>query len=179
MKKGFTVFFSVSALLLILASATLTQNDKAIFNNKVYLNSPVFVKPLADDGYYLKCVDSSTGKAQWAKGYTAYSRSIPGAQSAIEGKSYGKFLTTANGSGTVIDTLTTDGTSTGTSLFPNAVTGVSITAVYNDTVATAIPFGYVKAFGASNKTVTVRIVKGTSMVPAAIGTTFYLRVEGY
>ena len=179
MKKGFKVFLSVSVLLLILASATLTQNDKAIFNGRVYLNSLTFFKPAADDGNYLKCTDSATGKIEWAKGSDGYTRDIPGAQVAIQEHSYTKLLTTANGSGTVIDTLTTNGASTGTSRFPNAITGVSITGVYNDTVATAIPVGYVKSIGASNKTITVRIAKGTSLVPATVGTTFYLTVTGY
>lgn len=179
MKKGKLMLFSLLAIAAVMISAALVQNDKATFNGKAYFNNYTYLKPAADDGYYLQCIDSATGKAGWAKGFTAYTRAIPGAPSAIQAYSYTKLLTTANGSGTVIDTLTTNGASTGTSRFPNAITGVSITGVYDDTVATAIPVGYVKSIGASNKTITVRLAKGTSLAPATVGTTFYLTVTGY
>ncbi len=175
MKKVFKGMILLGLIALVSVAATLTQNDKAIFNGKTYLNGVNYLVAGADSGLVLTCVDSATGKAKWAP--SLETRRNPGAADSYKGFSYTKKLTTAGGSGTAIDTLTLEGTASGTALF-STIYSVSLTPVYSDTIATAIPFAYVKSIGASNKTITVRVIKGTANGPADSGTEVYMTVTG-
>lgn len=175
MKKVFKGMILLGLIAMVSVAATLTQNDKAIFNGKAYLNGVVYFKANADSGKVLTCVDSATGKASWAS--VLETRATPGASGSYKGFSYTKKLTTSGGSGTAIDTLTVEGTASGTALF-STIYSVSLTPVYSDTIATDIPFAYVKSIGASNKTITVRVIKGTANGPADSGTEVYMTVTG-
>lgn len=93
-------------------------------------------------------------------------------------------------SGIAVFQLTTDGTSTGTSVFPNGVLLKSVSPTPND--ATAV-FGYSWLFSNSNKTLTVTVNKSSptgviallginilgSPVAAANGTVVNISVVGY
>lgn len=85
-------------------------------------------------------------------------------------------------SGTVTFNLTTDGTSTGPAIFPNAVFTESINLMISDTGNT---YNYgVGTIGTGNKTITFTVNKvGLSLavlvwISAANGVTVYLTVKG-
>jgi len=108
-------------------------------------------------------------------GIAHYSRpATTGAATTHKPKIYTRELTVAGGGGLVVDTLTLEGTATGTAIF-TTIYSVNFTVTSNDTIG---GIAYVKSIGGSNKTITVRAEVPNTTLPKAQGTKVYMTIMG-
>lgn len=164
-------------------SATFTQIDSEVFAalSSVQSMIPTLVSQLANDTGFITASALSSYATTTALAAAA-SKAYEG--TTLRSSAFPVIKSTTVSSGAAVFYLTNDGTSTGTTLFPNGVIADSVNLTVNDATA-AYQMSW--AFSNSNKTLTVTTNKlGTASLltgilgqTAANGATVKLTVWGY